>query len=222
MTLKGFIAQRRDDQKVRPIDAKFIREDIRAADIRLMCPAECSYGHRVIHNDEDTRFKCTVCAQYGGDGTIPAAALAEWMSDPQYRTYYQCLGYAKSEMVPYDVWKRGTAPGGPVPMASLASLPRPPKAAKAPTTMRKLISWVSGAREKPKGPGPSRPVDDPSVASLCAVCLAREKTTAFTPCGHFGFCDTCAAGLYMCPECGAQGTPIRIHNVTRIGAPVER
>lgn len=223
MTLKGFVAQRRADQNVHPIDAKFIREDIRAADIRLRCPAECNGGHHAIRNDEDTRFKCTVCAQYGGSGTIPATALAEWMSDPQYRAYYESLGYVKSQMVPYDAWKRGTAP---VPV--VASLPKAPKAPKAPTTMRKLISWVSNTlgpdarREKPKGPWPARPVDDPSVASLCAVCLAREKTTAFTPCGHFGFCDTCAAGLYMCPECGAQGTPIRIHNVARTGAPVER
>jgi hypothetical protein len=101
----------------------------------------------------------------------------------------------------------------PVPTEPMASLPRPQK---PPTTMRKIMKFVSGAlgparREKPE---PS----DQSCASLCVTCKSREKNTAFTPCGHFGFCSGCATGLQRCPECLEPGTPVRLHNVTKFGA----
>jgi hypothetical protein len=246
ITLKEFVAQRRAEQNVPPIDANLIREDIRAGDVQLRCPAGCSSGLHTLHYDQDTHFPCTVCAVYKGTGTILASTLARWMSDPQYRDYYQRLGYEKSKMAPYDAWKhereRGSAPkpmpspsipvpvpipetmtplaplAPSVPMAPMAqSLPRPPK---PPTTMSKLVNWVSGARghhqrKKTKA-------SDPSLKDLCVMCLDLEKNTAFDQCGHFGFCSKCTEGLQMCPECEKPGKPIRIYNVTRLRAPMER
>jgi hypothetical protein len=246
ITLKEFVAQRRAEQNVPPIDAKLIREDIRAGDVQLRCPAGCSGGRHTLHYDQDTHFPCTVCAVYKGTGTILASTLAQWMRDPQYRDYYQGLGDERSKMAPYDVWKhereRGSAPkpmpspsipvpvpvpepmtplaplAQSVPMAPMAqSLPRPPK---PPTTMRKLVNWVNGARghdqrEKTKA-------SDPSLKDLCVMCLDLEKNTAFYRCGHFGFCSKCAEGLRTCPECGEPGAPILIQNVTRLRAPMGR
>jgi hypothetical protein len=248
ITLKEFVAQRRAEQNVPPIDARLIREDISAGDVKLRCPAGCSGGRHPLHYDQDTHFPCAVCAVYKGTGTILASTLAQWMRDPQYREYYQGLGFDKSKMSPYDVWKRererGSAPKPmpkpsiPVPMAPEAVVPVPeqavpmaslapsapmaslPRPTKPPTTMRKLVNWVSGAgdhdrRKKTKA-------SDPSLKALCVMCLDLEKNTAFDKCGHFGFCSKCTEGRQMCPECGKTGAPIRIYNVTRLSAPMGR
>jgi hypothetical protein len=83
-----------------------------------------------------------------------------------------------------------------VPMAPMAqSLPRPPK---PPTTMRKLVNWVSGARGHDQRK--KTKASDPSLKALCVMCLDLEKNTAFDKCGHFGFCSKCTEGLSMCPR----------------------
>lgn len=35
----------------------------------------------------------------------------------------------------------------------------------------------------------------------CVVCMQRPRTVALLPCGHFGFCSTCAAASTACPLC---------------------
>lgn len=37
--------------------------------------------------------------------------------------------------------------------------------------------------------------------SKCVICLDREKTTLFIPCGHYAFCKLCADGIVECAIC---------------------
>jgi hypothetical protein len=37
----------------------------------------------------------------------------------------------------------------------------------------------------------------------CKICLEREKSFVFVPCGHFNLCDVCAQNVTTCPDCDA-------------------
>jgi hypothetical protein len=169
ITIGEFIAQRRADQGVPPINARFIHSDISAVEMRLRCPAECFDGQSANRHYEDTTsFPCKMCEPYGGTGTIPAATLARWMSDTQYREYFNGLRYRPGERISHDAWVRGrgrapaapgpslppAAPGTSLPPAAPGpSLPPaapgpslPPAASlrPRPSTMSALVAWARG------------------------------------------------------------------------------
>lgn len=40
-----------------------------------------------------------------------------------------------------------------------------------------------------------------SEDSTCVICMERQRNVVLLPCGHFGFCDVCAANISDCPIC---------------------
>ena len=239
ITLREFIAQKRAEQGAPRIDARLIRKDMNAADVRLRCPAECFDGRTLNRNGNDpetsTSSPCTMCAPYEGKGTIPAATLAQWMSDPHYREYHNGLRHREGERISYDAWVRRRGRGS----ATSASLPPAPPTPGPPSTLGAVVNWMSGrgrtsptaqpgspdewgaasARKKPKVAEPEEAhASEPADPKICVICYERAKNTIFIPCGHLACCDTCAAGLHRCPVCRAIGTKYRVFDVTAFGA----
>lgn len=54
----------------------------------------------------------------------------------------------------------------------------------------------------------------PQAQVLCPLCSEREQTHVFCPCGHFGYCQPCAARLTRCPTCMREGSAIRLWRVS--------
>lgn len=88
-TLFEFIRDRRRGLRIPEIKEKLIDFSVGRGEIRMKCPRECNYGvYAPFWYSPDVDEKCRMCAPFGGTGTIPAKELAAWMSDPEYRTYY--------------------------------------------------------------------------------------------------------------------------------------
>lgn len=49
--------------------------------------------------------------------------------------------------------------------------------------------------------GPESDENDRSSDKMCKICLAREYTTAYSPCGHVVACVGCALSVSKCPLC---------------------
>lgn len=84
---------------------------------------------------------------------------------------------------------------------------------------RQRMGVVGSAAERsrpPVAPAPVMPKREHSssadnfstgeVAHPCVVCLERERSVAFVPCGHLSLCTECASQLSECPICRAPRT----------------
>jgi hypothetical protein len=226
MTLAEFVAFRRIEQEAPPIEPRFVRAAQPVGEFRMRCLAACHNGRIYYPHDQDLSSTCTMCAPHGGKGTIPAATVAEWMRDDGYRAYY--VRTRKSDMMSFSSWSAEAA------REALRRQAREARAIEADESSRraaagssaswdKLTSEAHGtgrtSKEPPRPPRPPLPLPPlpplpQDQADVCVMCLIREQTHLFNPCGHFGYCGPCTAELEWCPECRTRGTAIKVHRLT--------
>ena len=197
-TLLEFVALRRAEQRVPPINHAFVRAEREGAVLRMRCLAECFDGRVLsVHDQGDTSYPCAMCAPYGGRGTIPASHIAAWMSDPGYRAY--CARTPRSDRRSYESWRAQAAREAPRAREPAREAPR----AREP------------AREAPARQAQPDEAFVPESTRPCIACLANKRARVFVQCGHVCYCGACAqqalnAGLTACPECRTPGPMVPI------------
>lgn len=77
--------------------------------------------------------------------------------------------------------------------------------------IRAALSTPKAAAAPAPAPAPA-PVEASSDydSKTCIVCFERARNTAFAPCGHLGFCWQCVSALKRCPQCRAEGNPLKL------------
>ena len=64
-------------------------------------------------------------------------------------------------------------------------------------------------RSRPSNPNPSATVEE------CVICLQKERTHCYIPCGHICLCAGCVTHpliMSQCPVCKQPGEPQRIYH----------